>query len=189
MKDLKTEKIFEENKKLREENKKLKQDLKELSDKYNHLKENLEFYNLLNPINKHNQESTDFNYFNEKFLQEKLKDLENNFNDNPKASFNARFDENINDNSKNVDDMSIVSFLARSNKRVEILKSLDQGDKIPSAISKEIGDSSHHVSKYLSSLKEKELVICLNDEDKRFRFYSITAKGKYYLEIIQNNQY
>ncbi len=92
-------------------------------------------------------------------------------------------------NDGNSEDMSIISFLARSDKRVQILKSLSQGDKIPSKIGKEIGDSSHHVSKYLTSLKEKELVICLNEEDKRYRFYRITEKGKHYLKIIENKQY
>ena len=87
------------------------------------------------------------------------------------------------------DDMSIISFLARSDKRVEILKSLNKGDKIPSIIGKDIGDSSHHVSKYLANLKEKELVMCLNESDKRFRFYSITPKGKHYLDIIENKKY
>ena len=89
----------------------------------------------------------------------------------------------------NEEDMSIISFLTRSEKRVKILKSLMQGDKIPSFIGKEIGDSSHHVSKYLASLKERELVICLNEEDKRFRFYRITEKGKKYLKIVENNEF
>lgn len=87
------------------------------------------------------------------------------------------------------EDMRIISYLVRSNKRVLILKSLNKSNKIPSQIGKEIGDSSHHVSKYLASLKEKGLVICLNEEDKRFRFYSITAMGKYYLELIEKKDY
>lgn len=94
----------------------------------------------------------------------------------------------LNDYEK-TDNMSIISFLLRSEKRVKILKSLRQEDKIPSKIGKEIGDSSHHVSKYLTNLKEKGLVVCLNEDDKRYRFYRITSKGRHYLEIIEKKKY
>ena len=69
--------------------------------------------------------------------------------------------------------MSIISLLARSKKRINVLKSLENEDKIPSKISKDIDDNSNHVSKYL------------NEEDKRYRFYSITDKGKYYLDKVE----
>lgn len=84
------------------------------------------------------------------------------------------------------DDMSIISLLARSKKRINVLKSLENEDKIPSKISKDIDDNSNHVSKYLKTLKDADLVECLNEEDKRYRFYSITDKGKYYLDKVEN---
>ena len=88
-------------------------------------------------------------------------------------------------NSK--DDMRIISLLLRSKNRIKILKSLEKGDKIPSKISKEIDDNSNHVSKYLRTLKDADLVECLNEDDKRYRFYSITDKGKYFLDKIEND--
>ena len=88
-------------------------------------------------------------------------------------------------NSK--DDMGIISLLLRSKNRIKILKSLEKGDKIPSKISKEIDDNSNHVSKYLRTLKDADLVECLNEDDKRYRFYSITDKGKYFLDKIEND--
>lgn len=84
------------------------------------------------------------------------------------------------------DDMSIISLLARSKKRMNVLKSLENEDKIPSKISKDIDDNSNHVSKYLKTLKDADLVECLNEDDKRYRFYSITDKGKYYLDKVEN---
>ena len=84
------------------------------------------------------------------------------------------------------DDMRVISLLARSKKRVKVLKSLENEDKIPSKISKDIDDNSNHVSKYLKTLKEANLVECLNEDDKRFRFYSITDKGKYYLKKVED---
>lgn len=88
---------------------------------------------------------------------------------------------------KNKEDMSIISLLARSKKRIKVLKSLEREDKIPSRISKDIDDNSNHVSKYLKTLKDVELVECLNEEDKRYRFYSITEKGKYYLDKVEKD--
>lgn len=85
------------------------------------------------------------------------------------------------------DDMRIISLLARSKNRVKVLKTLEMEDNIPSKISKEIDDNSNHVSKYLKTLKEAGLVECLNEEDERYRFYSITDKGRYYLDKIENN--
>lgn len=82
-------------------------------------------------------------------------------------------------------DMEIISLLSRSKKRLEVLESLENENKIPSVISKDINDSSHHISKYLKTLKESGLVVCLNENDKRYRYYSITPKGTKYLNIVK----
>lgn len=85
-------------------------------------------------------------------------------------------------------DMEIISLLSRSKKRLEVLESLEHENKIPSIISKDINDSSHHISKYLKTLKEYDLVVCLNENDKRYRYYSITEKGTKYLNIIKKEK-
>ena len=164
------DRIIHENEKLKNENNRLKQQIKKLEFKLKMAQENSVSENTYKLKN----ENTKIN---------NKKDLEKNQN----LTYYLEIKEEFDDEEQEY--MSIISFLARSEKRVQILKSLSQTDKIPSVISKEIGDSSHHVSKYLTSLKEKELVVCLNEEDKRFRFYRITAKGKYYLEIIENKQF
>ena len=82
-------------------------------------------------------------------------------------------------------DDEILLFLQRSNKRVEILKVWSQGAKTPSIISKQTKDRVSQVSNYLQNLKEKELIACLNEKDKRNRFYAITPKGKKYLELVE----
>lgn len=85
-------------------------------------------------------------------------------------------------------DMEIISLLSRSKKRLEVLESLENENKIPSVISKDINDSSHHISKYLKTLKESGLVVCLNENDKRYRYCSITPKGTKYLNIVKNKK-
>lgn len=90
------------------------------------------------------------------------------------------------DLSMEKEDAEILSLLNRSQKRLKVLESLEKEDKIPSMISKDIHDSSYNISKYLKVLKEYDLVICLNEDDKRYRYYRITPKGKKYLNIIKN---
>ena len=80
----------------------------------------------------------------------------------------------------------IISLLKRSSKRIKVLGALEKENKIPTQISKDIHDSSYNISKYLKVLKEYGLVICLNETDKRYRYYSITDKGKKYLNIIRD---
>lgn len=84
------------------------------------------------------------------------------------------------------EDARIISLLNRSSKRIKVLGSLEKENKIPTQISKDINDSSYNISKYLKVLKEYGLVICLNENDKRYRYYSITNKGKKYLNIIRD---
>lgn len=84
------------------------------------------------------------------------------------------------------EDARIISLLKRSSKRIKVLGALEKENKIPTQISKDINDSSYNISKYLKVLKEYGLVICLNENDKRYRYYSITDKGKKYLNIIRD---
>ena len=169
--------ILLENKSLKEENKKLRELLKKQKNRTELIErkidedrlENEYTVNMINDIKEDNEifESETITQISSKKTLEKS--------------------NNIKKDSEN--NMSIISFLARSEKRVQILKSLSEGNKIPSIIGKDIGDSSHHVSKYLASLKENGLVVCLNENDKRFRFYEITADGMHYLNIIENKKY
>ena len=87
------------------------------------------------------------------------------------------------------DDMKIISLLTRSKKRIAVLKSLENEIKIPSKISKDINDNSNHISKYLKTLKDAELIECLNESDARYRFYAITDKGRYYMNIIEKYEF
>ncbi len=72
-----------------------------------------------------------------------------------------------------------VSKLKTSEYRVKILKSLS-GKKYltPSEISKETEIRLNHISNFLRDLKGNELIICLNEKEKRGRFYSLTELGK-----------
>ncbi len=86
------------------------------------------------------------------------------------------------------EDAEIISLINRSPKRLKILESLENEDKIPKVISEDISDNSYNISKYLKTLKENDLIQCHNEQDKKYRYYGITPKGKKYLDLIKNNE-
>ena len=71
-----------------------------------------------------------------------------------------------------------IALTVRSKNRKKILAYLENGIKTPSKIAKETKIDNSHVSKYLKSMKEAGLVVCLNEDDKQGRLYQITALGK-----------
>ena len=91
-------------------------------------------------------------------------------------------------NSEEKENAEEISLLNRSEKRIKVLESLEKRSKIPSKISRDINDSSYNISKYLKTLKEYDLVVCLNENDKRYRYYKITDKGRKYLNIIKDKK-
>lgn len=170
------QKLIEENEKLKKENARLKEILEENKLKETNTQLKKENENLRKAIENNHKIFFDSPLFtvmdDEEISDEVLEKLINEL-------------EDLTDEKE---DMEIVSLLSRSKKRLEVLESLENEDKIPSVISKDINDSSHHISKYLKALKEYDLVVCLNENDKRHRYYSITAKGRKYLNIIKNKK-
>jgi len=150
--------LFNENAKLRKENKELMKIIKELKAKEEHIRLEKENYELKNIIK-----------------DEMIKEYEDKYAEKYKS----------NQENMKYEEAQIISLLHRSSKRIKVLESLEKENKIPSQISKDINDSSYNISKYLKILKEYGLVICLNENDKRFRYYTITDKGRKYLNIIK----
>jgi len=71
-----------------------------------------------------------------------------------------------------------LSFVKSSKHRENILLAIGYEIKIPTEIAREIDISSKHISKYLGELKDKGIVVCLNENDKRGRLYKLTDLGK-----------
>ncbi len=62
--------------------------------------------------------------------------------------------------------------------RKEILKSLLEKPKIPTALQKEINIKLSHISRALKELMDDNLIICLTPQLRKNKFYSITKLGK-----------
>lgn len=75
------------------------------------------------------------------------------------------------------------SFVEISQYRTKVMKSLDGDVKIPSAISRDSGIRTNHISKVLGELKAHELVECINPEVRKGRLYRLTDKGE---DVVKN---
>lgn len=77
-----------------------------------------------------------------------------------------------------------ISFLSISPNRTKIVKYMGDDINTPSQISKATGMRINHVSRALKELKQKELVVCLNENKKIGRLYILTDKGKEVIKYI-----
>ncbi len=78
-----------------------------------------------------------------------------------------------------------IGFVKISEQRQKIMKDLKDKLKIPTEIAKSTGMSVSEVSRSLKTLKDREIVICLNENKRVGRVYTLTNKGKEILEYIE----
>ena len=78
-----------------------------------------------------------------------------------------------------------VAFIKSSKNRYKVLKSLEEGIKLPSEISRETDIRLNHVSALLTDLKEHGYVVCLNEDYKKGRLYTLTDTGKTVINILK----
>jgi predicted transcriptional regulator len=78
-----------------------------------------------------------------------------------------------------------ISFIQMSPNREKVLKDLKNELKIPTKISKSTGISTANVSRALQGLKQKEMVVCLNEKANQGRLYQITVFGLEVLKYIK----
>ncbi|MBE6499559.1 MAG: winged helix-turn-helix transcriptional regulator [Methanobrevibacter thaueri] len=83
--------------------------------------------------------------------------------------------------------LEIYVFVSISSYRVKTLKALYKGNKTPTEISKDSNIRVNHISNVLSDLKKYGLVICINEEKRKNRIYTLTDLGKKIMNIIKMN--
>ncbi len=81
--------------------------------------------------------------------------------------------------------IDLVAYIKSSKNRYKVLKSLETGVKLPSEISSETEIRLNHVSALLTDLKEHEYVVCLNEDYKKGRMYTLTENGKTVINILK----
>lgn len=79
----------------------------------------------------------------------------------------------------------LISFVARSNKRISLLKAL-ANPKTPTQLAKELNTHRSAISRDLLKLEKRGLVKCLTPNEKVFRLYKISTKGNKILKEVEN---
>lgn len=83
-------------------------------------------------------------------------------------------------------DAKLISFIARGKRRLEILELLKENERSQAELMKKTEMYKGHTSRTLKELSDKKLIKCMNPEDRAFRFYKITKKGRDILEEAKN---
>ncbi|WP_299523672.1 winged helix-turn-helix domain-containing protein [uncultured Methanobrevibacter sp.] len=83
---------------------------------------------------------------------------------------------------------SAIGFIKISTTRQKILKCLEDNYMLPSEIASKTDLGTTQVSNALSDLKNKKLVECINEEDKKGRIYEVTKLGKEVLTHLKNDK-
>jgi len=78
-----------------------------------------------------------------------------------------------------------IGFVKISEQRQKIMKDLKDKLKIPTEIAKSTNMSVSEVSRSLRTLKDREIVVCLNENKRVGRVYTLTDKGKKILKTIE----
>jgi len=83
-------------------------------------------------------------------------------------------------------DVRLISFVARGKRRKETLDLISGYQRISqSEIMRKLKQYKSHNSNTLKELQQKDLISCINPEERSFKFYKITKKGKEVLKEIE----
>lgn len=87
----------------------------------------------------------------------------------------------------NLDDETLIklSYVNISSYRVNVVKTLKDDVKTPTKIAKDSGIRTNHISKVLKELKDKQIVICTNEQDRKNRNYHLTGLGREIAEELK----
>lgn len=80
---------------------------------------------------------------------------------------------------------SLISFVAISKRRREVLSILQKKSISQHELRRITNMYKSHISRTLKELSEKNLILCINPNDKAFRFYKINSLGKRVLKEVE----
>lgn len=80
----------------------------------------------------------------------------------------------------------LAGWVKASSYRNRVMINLGNKTKTPSSIARDSQIKMNHVSMILKALKEKKLIICLNEDSKKGRLYQMTDLGKQVVQAVKN---
>lgn len=76
-------------------------------------------------------------------------------------------------------DERLISYVAKSKRRKEVLKILSRVKSMSQPEIMKVSEQyKSHNSRTIKELRDKSLISCVNPEDRAYKFYKITKKGK-----------
>lgn len=82
-------------------------------------------------------------------------------------------------------DPSLISFVGISKRRKEMLMLLRNKQISQPELTRLTKMYKAHTSRTLRELKERRLIICINPQDRAFKFYKITSLGNKVFEEVK----
>lgn len=89
------------------------------------------------------------------------------------------------ENESNFNIWELIGFIKISPARYNCIKTIGNGYKMPTEIVKETGMRITQISNALHDLKQKEIVVCLNESTVKGRLYQNTKLGLQILEELE----
>lgn len=80
--------------------------------------------------------------------------------------------------------LKTYGYVISSSYRERSVRSLNNGDKIPTDLAEDIGIRTNHISKVLRELKECGVAECINEEKRKNRVYRLTSMGEDVAKLI-----
>lgn len=80
----------------------------------------------------------------------------------------------------------LAGWVKASSYRNRVMINLGNKTKTPSSIARDSQIKMSHVSMVLKALKEKKLIVCLNEDSKKGRLYQMTDLGKQVVQTVKN---
>lgn len=87
--------------------------------------------------------------------------------------------------SKNID-LNLYSWVKRGKQRREIIIHIN-GPETPTDIAKKSGYSLNHTSRVLNEFRKRDLVKCLNPEQKTGRLYELKPKARIIRDALRKS--
>jgi DNA-binding MarR family transcriptional regulator len=82
-------------------------------------------------------------------------------------------------------DPKLIGFVARAKRRKETLNLLSKHTQLSQPeIMRSLNQYKSHNSATIKELVQKDLIKCINPEDRSFKFYKITKKGRNILKEV-----
>lgn len=93
---------------------------------------------------------------------------------------------NIENNT--VEFLSVLAYVKISTYRTRTIYAIGNDIITPTTIAKKANIRTNHISKTLAELKEKRIVVCINEEMRKGRLYRLTGLGLAILESLEKDK-